>query len=442
MEAHGADGPGGRKTLSWRSSAAVLVGMVLAAAAVLFLFERQLSSAWFRMGLQPEVISALEGSQDDRKRLARLDPQREAEYRRRFEEDQALLNRLRILEHNRKEILRRYEMILLAVVGGVLAIAGGAHLVRQGRRERRIEKLREALVQLSAGQENVDVGDRGKDTIGRIAAMIEETSRVMARDRRRLAALQNLSMWQETARRHAHEMKTPLTAARLELTRLRELAHGDAGDVRQAVESLGEELDRLGRFTREFTSFARLPKPRLEVHDLGAVVSEFASAFDLAWPSLALRVSAPLAPSLAPIPLPAAVDRELLRQTLVNLCDNSAHAQARTVTFEVGRNGSGVYVEVADDGPGIAEEVRGRVFEPYVTTRKVGEGMGLGLAISKKILLDHGGDLELVETSAAGTTFRITLPKAAPDVGEGLAPSREGTSPSPTLQSPARGDAS
>ena len=372
---------------------------MLAAAAVLFLFERQLSSAWFRMGLQPEVISALEGSQEDRRQLARLDPQREAEYRRRFEEDQALLNRLRILEHNRKEILRRYEMILLAVVGGVLAVAGGAHLVRQGRRERRIEKLREALVQLSAGQENVDIGDRGKDTIGRIAAMIEETSRVMARDRRRLAALQNLSMWQETARRHAHEMKTPLTAARLELTRLRELVSGES---RQTVESLGEELDRLGRFTREFTSFARLPKPRLEVHDLGAVVSEFASTFDLAWPSLALRV-------LAPGQLLAAVDRELLRQTLVNLCDNSAHAQARTVTFQVGRNGTGIYIEVADDGPGIAPEIRGRVFEPYVTTRKVGEGMGLGLAISKKILLDHGGDLELVETSEAGTTFRITL---------------------------------
>jgi signal transduction histidine kinase len=387
--------------LSWRCIAGMLGGMVLASAAVRFLFERQLSSAWFRLGLQPEVISALEGSQQDRRQLARLDPARESEYRRRFEEDQALLNRLRILEHNRKEILRRYEMILLAVVGGVLAAAGGAHLVRQGRRERRIERLREALVQLSAGREDVDVGDRGKDTIGRIAAMIEETSRVMARDRRRLAALQNLSTWQETARRHAHEMKTPLTAARLELTRLREMVNGDG---RQAVDSLGEELDRLGRFTREFTSCARLPKPRLEVHDLGAVVSEFASTFDLAWPSLTLRVS-------SPGPLPAAVDRELLRQTLVNLCDNSAHAQAKNVSFRLAENGSGIFVDVADDGPGIAPEIRGRVFDPYVTTRKAGEGMGLGLAISRKILLDHGGDLELLETSEAGTTFRITLQK-------------------------------
>ena len=391
--------------MSWKSTAATLSGMVLAAAAVLFLFERQLSTAWFRLGLQPEVISALEGSQDDRKELARLDPQRTAEYRRRFEEDQALLNRLRILEHNREEILRRYEMILLAVVGGVLTVAGGAHLVRQGRRQRRIERLRDALQQLSAGQENVDIGDRGRDTIGRIAAMIEETSRVMARDRKRLAALQNLSMWQETARRHAHEMKTPLTAARLELTRLREMVNGES---KQAVESLGEELDRLGRFTREFTSFARLPRPRLEVHDLGDVVAEFASTFDLAWPSLELRLDRPGGR------LPAAVDRELLRQTLVNLCDNSAHAHARTVTFRLAENGPGIHLDVADDGPGIPPEIRGRVFEPYVTTRKVGEGMGLGLAISKKVLLDHGGDLELAETSETGTTFRMTLPKGEP----------------------------
>jgi len=62
-------------------------------------------------------------------------------------------------------------------------------------------------------------------------------------------------------------------------------------------------------------------------------------------------------------------------------------------------------LDVADNGPGIPPEIRPRVFEPYVTTRRVGEGMGLGLAISKKILLDHGGDLEVLASSGAGTTL-------------------------------------
>jgi signal transduction histidine kinase len=69
-----------------------------------------------------------------------------------------------------------------------------------------------------------------------------------------------------------------------------------------------------------------------------------------------------------------------------------------------------VALSVADDGPGVAEAVRARLFEPYATTRRVGEGMGLGLAISRKILLDHGGDLELASSSAAGSVFRLLLP--------------------------------
>ena len=247
--------------------------------------------------------------------------------------------------------------------------------------------------------------------------MIEETSRAMARDRKRLAYLKNLSVWQETARRHAHEMRTPLTAARLELSRLQRLLEGEEQeDARQVAVSVGEELERLGKFTQQFNSFARLPQPRPAVHDLGAVVAEFAETFAGAWPNLQLRCERPAHP------LPAALDRDMLRQVLVNLCDNSslaiksqgAGAQGEgdnqgTVTLRPGEVGRSVFLDVADDGPGISPEIRSRVFEPYVTTRQVGEGMGLGLAISKKILLDHGGDLELVKTSEAGTTFRITL---------------------------------
>jgi two-component system C4-dicarboxylate transport sensor histidine kinase DctB len=97
----------------------------------------------------------------------------------------------------------------------------------------------------------------------------------------------------------------------------------------------------------------------------------------------------------------------MLRQVLVNLCSNSARAGATTVSLGVVKNGSRVMLDVRDDGSGIPSSLRGRVFDPYVTTRKVGEGMGLGLSISRKLMLDHGGDLVLVETSEKGTTFRL-----------------------------------
>ncbi|HEX9941986.1 MAG TPA: HAMP domain-containing sensor histidine kinase [Thermoanaerobaculia bacterium] len=405
-----------------RSAAVTLCGMLLAAAAVLWLFDRQISGTWFRLGLQPEIVSALERSLADQKALARFDPQARDAYHARFEATQTLLNRLRILEHNREGITRRWEMILLAAVLAVLAAAGGAHLLRQSRLDARLERLRVALVALSAGQEDLAIGDRGRDTLGRIAGMIEETSRAMARDRKRLAYLKNLSVWQETARRHAHEMRTPLTAARLELSRLQGLLERDGLDeARQAAGSVGEELERLGRFTQQFTSFARLPQPRPAVHDLGKVVEEFVGTFAAAWPNLTLRFEPPGKP------LPAALDRDMLRQVLVNLCDNSslalrAHHDDRadgdgrgTVTLRPGEAGRNVFLDVADDGPGIPPDVRPRVFEPYVTTRQVGEGMGLGLAIAKKILLDHGGDLELAGSSGSGTTFRLTFPRRVED---------------------------
>ena len=69
-------------------------------------------------------------------------------------------------------------------------------------------------------------------------------------------------------------------------------------------------------------------------------------------------------------------------------------------------------LDACDDGPGVAPELRARLFEPYVTSSPPGQGMGLGLAISRKILLDHGGDLELRE-SENGAAFRLLLPAEA-----------------------------
>ncbi len=402
--------------MNFRSALITLGGLLLASAAVLWVFDQQLSGVWFRLGVQPEIVSALEGSMADQKALARLDPAHRDAYHARFEATQELLNHLRILGHNRKGITRRWETILLAALFAVLAAAGAVQLLRQSRLDARLERLRLGLIALSGGEEDLALGDRGRDTVGRIAGMIEETSRAMARDRKRLAYLKHLSGWQETARRHAHEIRTPLTAARLELTRLeRALPGDDLAAARQVAASVGEELERLGRFTQQFTSFARLPQPRLQAHDLGAVVAEFVATFAAAWPDLTLRFTPPAGP------LVAALDRDMLRQVLVNLCDNSALALRATpagrgtVTLRGGDSPRGVFLEVADDGPGIAPEIRSRVFEPYATTRQVGEGMGLGLAISKKILLDHGGDLEVLATSGAGTTFRLTFPRRPED---------------------------
>jgi nitrogen fixation/metabolism regulation signal transduction histidine kinase len=297
----------------------------------------------------------------------------------------------------------------------------GVYAWRQSRLAPRLARLREALTDLARGRTNIRLAESGSDPIGRIAAMIESTSRIMATDRQRLASLENLAVWQEAARRHAHEMRTPLTGARLELTRAHDLAAQlsvadgaapsfaqDTTAIRCSTESAIQELDRLAAFSRAFTSFARLPKPERLAQDLGALLQEFTATFGSAWPNLSLDFSAPEG-------LVIMVDREMLRQVLVNLCDNSSLAlgdRAGKVNLSAGADDDHVHLEVADDGPGVSESIRSRVFEPYTTTRTVGEGMGLGLAISRKILLDHGGDLELLATDHRGATFRLTFPRA------------------------------
>ena len=387
--------------------------LVLTIAAVALLgfgaFVRRVSLISFNFAGTREVRTLLDKSMEDQKQLRRLDPARSDDYHRRFDEIRGVVRMLDIVALNRAAITRRYELALLAAFAIVTVLALVLYAVALRRRERRLARLQRSLEALGRGDVDLAIGDRSGDVIGRIAQMIEATSRDIGRDRKRLQYLDHLATWQEAARRHAHEIRTPLTAARLEVDRLVEhvsardtaLAH----DAQQAQVSIHEELDRLREFTRQFTSFARIGQPRLGEYDLWQAIEEFRAMFSGAWPQLRLVLEQ------ASCDCAGRIDKEMFRQVLVNLCNNSALAGASTVTFRVHEDASRLRLDVADDGPGIDPSIRLRLFEPYTTTRAIGEGMGLGLAISKKILLDHGGDLDAVD-SGQGALFRITLPKA------------------------------
>jgi signal transduction histidine kinase len=337
-------------------SALLMLVTVAVTTAMFWALLHQISSVWLDVALRPEVRDALTRSMEDQKKLRRLDPEREVEYRRRFEATQTLLNRIEVIRLNREAMLRRFELALIAVFGVAAILASAIVWVRYRR----------------------------------------------AQERSRREYLERVSALQESARRHAHEIKGPLTAARLELERFADLARGSAtaDELLHAQESVSEELERLARFTREFSSFAGLAKPVLRKESLGQLVEEFCSTFAGAWPGMELTDAGSDAVVCA--------DRDMVRQVFVNLCTNSAKAGARRVTFAIYRS-TPVTLEVRDDGGGIPQSLRTRVFDPYVTTRRIGEGMGLGLSISRKVMLDHGGDLVLVESSEKGTGFRLVF---------------------------------
>ncbi|MCP4901508.1 MAG: HAMP domain-containing histidine kinase [bacterium] len=389
---------------------AVGVAIVLTTS-LFYLLQKELSGSWLTFGVHPEVISLLEVSLENQKELARLQPETADHYRQQFEEIQNTLNNLHILEHNRESIVGRVEVALLGVFCGGLLIIGVGSTWLERRREIRLNCLQVHLRDLSLGRTDIVIGDRRRDTIGRIAGMIEGTSQLMAADRARLATLQHLGVWQEAARRQAHEMRTPLTGLKMDIERLRRLMDDSSVNSRQEaskrIDSACEEVDRLALFAQTFTSFAKLPEPRLKLGSVNGFVTEFCETYADAWPELGVQsAEGPDAMAL--------FDREMLRQVLVNLCDNSAIAageQGGSVTLTVRDQGDSVTIAVADNGPGVDSTIQTRLFEPYATTRRVGEGMGLGLAISKKIMLDHNGDLELESNSGNGSVFRITLAK-------------------------------
>lgn len=373
---------------------------------------RQLSFVSVGLAANVDVQQALRRNLDDQKHLARLDPANGDSYHRRFDDTRQLLGRIEILSLSRHDLARRLELVLLVTVASILVLGSALVLLEQRSREGRLVRLGEVLAALSRGEVDLVAGDRRRDLIGRIGRMIEETSRVMARDRRRVQSLEHLSAWQEAARRHAHEIRTPLAATQMEVSRLVrtiETRHPELSDsLKAAEESIREELEVLRQFTANFASFAAVGQPQVRRHDVAHLAAEFCEMFAPTWPNLRLVLATPQGDCRA------LVDRDMIRRVLMNLCSNSALAAGERrgiVSISTRRAAEWVFVEVSDDGPGISPEIRGRLFEPYATTRPIGEGMGLGLAISRKILLDHGGDLDLL-ASERGAAFRLTLPAA------------------------------
>ncbi|MCP4896901.1 MAG: HAMP domain-containing histidine kinase [bacterium] len=399
--------------MSLRRVVVPVLVMLSAATVLMIAVNHQLSSAWFGLGVHPEVVGLLERSMEDQKELAAVLPDSDDLRRERFDEIRSAVNHIHIVEHSRDRILLRYELVLFSVLAFVV-VAGTLAAIVGGRRDaRRLSSLQHALEQLSTGSADLTVGVGGRDSIGQVARMVETTSRMVGRQRQRLAAMQALERWQEAARRIGHEINGPLNAAQLELGRLEQLLTVDsASEIHTCVGNVTAELRRLGRWTRSFGSFARLPEPRPEIDDVAELVDRFCTVFGQAWSEITIEMK------LAK-PAPAAIDTDLMHHLLTNLADNAARAMdgRGTLSLDVEARDQWITIDITDTGPGIPEHLQGQLFQPYFTGRPIGEGTGLGLAIARKVALDHGGDLRLFESSDAGSTFRLTIP-AASDPGD------------------------
>ncbi len=223
-------------------------------------------------------------------------------------------------------------------------------------------------------------------------------------ERERLAAIGT------TAAKLVHEIGNPLNgmavATQLLQRRLDKQRESLDDKVLTTVHSLREEIGRLARLLQEFRSLSRQQQFAFAPTNLRTVVHEIVSTELSHWAARGVRIEQPQSEELPPV----LADGDKLKQVVLNLCKNALEAmpEGGTLTLRLQRSGERLTLEVADTGLGIPDGVN--IFEPFVTTKP--EGTGLGLPIVRQIVQAHHGTLQYTSTPGQGTTFVVTLPLA------------------------------
>jgi two-component system nitrogen regulation sensor histidine kinase NtrY len=241
-----------------------------------------------------------------------------------------------------------------------------------------------------------------------------------------LVSAQRMAAWGDVARRIAHEIKNPLTPIQLSAERIKRKFSSKVGEDSEQLDQMTDVIVRqtndLRRIVDEFSKFARMPEPELKQADLGKLVRDAVTLQEAGQPDVKIVSDLPKKAHLADI------DGTMISQALTNLIKNAGEAietltEKRKVKdlkpeirISMKTAGETATITIMDNGIGLPVD-RARLFEPYVTTRD--QGTGLGLPIVKKIIEEHGGTLVLTdaETFDGSTHFGaaavITLPLAS-----------------------------
>ncbi len=222
----------------------------------------------------------------------------------------------------------------------------------------------------------------------------------------------------------AHELNQPLTAVANYLRgaqRLMQAREPDLARVRDAVELAVQQTLRAGQIIRRLRGFVERGDVISRAEPVATLIEEASALALLGAKERSIRVIMSVAPDLPEV----LVERVQIQQVLLNLIRNAIeameHEPRRTLTITARREGAQVEIGVADTGPGLAPDVASQLFQPFVTTKP--DGMGIGLSICRTIIESHHGRLWAEDNPGGGTVFHFTLPIAATDTeGAGAAP--------------------
>lgn len=297
---------------------------------------------------------------------------------------------------------------------------------------RPVLQLTQAARQVAAGDLSVRVPTASDDEIGSLARTFNEMVERLRESRQleeRLHFAERSTAMGRLASALAHEIRNPLNFINLSIDHMREhLAPAEGRkreDFERILSNVKAEIIRLNRLVGDFLSFGKPIRLHPRPCAIGDLVGEVVAVVDHKAKDQGIAIATDVEPGLPTM----VADPELLKTCLLNLLINAVDAMPRggVVAVSVARDGDALVTTVTDSGQGMTTEEIRSAFEPYFSTKET--GVGLGLALTRTIVEDHGGTVDLESTVSRGTTARIRLPlggrtASAPDESAALAAER------------------
>ena len=303
--------------------------------------------------------------------------------------------------------LPRGEKLAMVLVVSAFWIVSLTLLVYLAHRiSRPIQSLTTGLAKVATGDLTVRVPPGRDDEVGRAIQTFNDMAASLKESTDRLLYLRQLESWQSLARKTAHEVKNSLTPIRLTVEEM--LSRYDEADrvfIEQATQIVVDEIETLERRIRAFSQFAAEPPVSPAALNVNSLLQERVALLKSAHPEVVYETRCSEVPEVM-------ADPDLVKGILTNLLENAAEAAGGgghilgITTF----NHDKVAIEVHDSGPGLSEQATASLFQPTISFKK--RGMGLGLSIARKSALLSGGDIVLVKGELGGAAFRVLLPVA------------------------------
>lgn len=302
--------------------------------------------------------------------------------------------------------------ILLPIYIGVILLAVALMLIIGRQITAPINMLQNKLKHTRIGQFNEKMTYKPHDEISHLVTQYNLMVDELEKSAQLLAKSERENAWKTMARQIAHEINNPLTPMKLTIQQLQRTKSMDAETFdnyfKKSTALLIEQIDNLSRIAGLFSQFAKMPEMHLQPVNIAAKLNSVAALFENNTDGIQISCTG------TDNDLYATTDDEQIMQVLNNLLKNATQALSGRsdgrIDIRLAQADGMVRIDIADNGPGISDDIRDKIFVPNFTTKST--GMGLGLAISKNIVETSGGSITFTSESGKGTTFTVTLPAA------------------------------